>query len=492
MGVFRKKTIDSLLNIPEAKKSGFTPTLGVWDLTALGVGAIIGTGIFVLTGLAAANYAGPGVVFSFILAGLISIMAALVYTELATALPVTGSAYTYSYVTLGEMAAWLVGWSLVMGYLVASGAVAIGWSSYVNDLLKALNVSIPTAYISSPFEGGVFNVMAALIVLVMSFFVVIGTQHSASANKIVVVAKLAAILLLLFVGFRHVDTANWRPFLPFGTSGVLKGTAIVFFAFIGFDVVATAVEEVKNPRRDMPRGIMYSLLISTVLYIGVSLMLTGMVKYTQLNTPSPMTTALLEVGVYWASALVSVGALAGLSSVLLVNMYGLSRVVYSMARDRLMPPLFSWVHPCYKTPVRATVMIALLVALIGGLLPIGLVAELANAGILFAFIAASVGVIILRKTAPDLERPFKVPWVPWLPLLTVISASYLMINLSALTLIRFASWMGIGLIIYFVYGYKRSLLAVERDYSRLPLKVGLPLPARKPIPEKENQDITKK
>ncbi len=484
MGLFRKKTIESLLNITEEKKNGFTPTLGVWDLTALGVGAIIGTGIFVLTGFVAANYAGPGVVFSFILAGLISVLAALVYTELATALPVTGSAYTYSYVTLGEMAAWLVGWSLVMGYLVASGAVAIGWSSYVSDLLKALNVPIPAAYTSSPFEGGVFNVMAALIVTAMTILVIIGTQHSAVANKIVVAAKLAAILLLLFVGARHIDPANWSPFLPFGLPGVLKGSAIVFFAFIGFDVVATAVEEVKDPSRDIPRGIIFSLLLSTILYIGISIMLTGMVKYSRLNTPSPMATALLEVGVSWASALVSVGALAGLSSVLLVNIFGLSRVLYSMARDRLMPPLFSWIHPRYKTPAWSTAMIGLLVALIGGLLPIGLVAELANAGILFAFIAASVGVILLRKIAPDLERPFKVPWVPLLPLLTVVSASYLIFSLSTLTLMRFAVWMGIGLAVYFTYGYKRSLLAGD-NYNRLLLNAGLPLPARKPEPEKE-------
>ncbi len=483
MGVFRRKTVESLLSLNNEKKSGFAPTLGIWDLTALGVGAIIGTGIFVLTGLAAANYAGPGVIFSFILAGLVSGLAALVYAELATALPVTGSAYTYSYATMGEIAAWMVGWSLVMGYLVATGAVAIGWSAYVSDFLRAMNVILPPAFTSSPFEGGIFNVLAAIIVLAMTFLVITGTQHSAVANKFVVAAKLAAILLLLVVGIRYVNPENWNPLLPFGLSGVLKGTAVVFFAYIGFDVVATAAEEVKNPKRDIPRGIIYSLIISTVLYVAIAVLITGMVKYTQLNTPSPMATALLRAGVSWASALVSVGALAGLSSVLLVNMYGLSRVLFSMARDRLLPPLFSWVHPQYKTPVWATVLIGLLVAFIGGVLPIGLVAELANAGILFAFIAASVGVIILRKIAPDLQRPFRVPWVPYLPIITIFAATYLLLSLSMLTLLRFVIWMGFGLMVYFSYSYKKSLLANE-DLSHNISKSGIPVPVRKPQPKK--------
>ncbi|MCL6611284.1 MAG: amino acid permease [Peptococcaceae bacterium] len=483
MGVFRKKPVESVLSQRRENRRGLIPALDAWDLTALGVGAIIGTGIFVLTGVAAANYAGPGVIFSFILAGTVSGLAAIVYTELAAAMPVAGSVYTFSYVTLGEVVAWLVGWNLILEYLVAAGAVAIGWSSYVGDLLRSVGIVLPRALAGSPFDGGILNLPAVFIVLAVTALIITGTQHSAVANKVVVAAKLAAIFLFLLIGVRHVDPANWRPLLPFGVAGVFQGAAIVFFAYIGFDAVATASEEVKNPQRDLPRGIICSLLISTVLYVGVAVTLTGMVRYTQLNTASPVAAALLRAGIPWASALVSVGALAGLTSVLLVAMYGQSRIFFAMARDRLLPPIFDWIHPRLRTPVWDSLIIGLVVAAIGGLLPIGLVAELANIGTLSAFIAASAAVIILRRTAPDLERPFRIPRMPVIPALTIVSAAYLALNLPALTLVRFVVWVFIGLVIYFAYSYRKSALAGEGAEKEEPGNGWmLPAPARKPGP----------
>ncbi|SFR07736.1 amino acid permease [Desulfoscipio geothermicus] len=478
MSVWRKKPVEQVLADKKKNKRGLVPTLGVADLTALGVGAVIGTGIFVLTGVAAANYAGPGVVFSFILSGIAATLAAMVYAELGAAIPSAGSAYTFSYVSLGEIIAWLVGWNLILEYLVAAGAVSIGWSSYMGDLLQSVGITLPAAFTSSPFDGGIVNLPAALIVLVITGLIITGTQHSTTANKIIVVAKLAAIALFIALGVQHINPANWRPVLPYGISGVFHGAAIVFFAYIGFDAVATASEEVKNPQRDLPRGIIWTLVISTLLYIVVAGILTGMVKYTNLNTASPVATALLRAGIPWASALVSVGALAGLTSVLLVAMYGQSRIFFAMARDDLLPPIFDWLHPRLRTPVWDSIIIGVLVALIGAFLPIGLVAELANIGTLTAFIAVSTGAIILRRTNPDLRRPFRLPWMPAIPVLTIISAGYLAINLPPLTWVRFIAWVAIGLVVYWLYGYRKSKLA--RESQEVYASRAMPEPARKP------------
>ncbi|MBF7081773.1 amino acid permease [Desulfallas sp. Bu1-1] len=479
MSVWRKKTVESILAEKKENKRGLVPSLGVADLTALGVGAVIGTGIFVLTGVAAANYAGPGIIFSFILSGIAAALAALVYAELAAAIPSAGSAYTFSYVSLGEIVAWLVGWNLILEYLVAAGAVSIGWSSYMGDLLRSLGIALPAAYTSSPFEGGMINLPAALIVLLITGLIITGTQHSATANKIIVVVKLATIGLFIALGVQHINPDNWRPVLPYGITGVFHGAAIVFFAYIGFDAVATASEEVKNPQRDLPRGIIWTLALSTTLYVAVAATLTGMVKYTALNTASPVATALFMVGIPWASALVSVGALAGLTSVLLVAMYGQSRIFFAMGRDDLLPPIFDWLHPRLRTPLWDSVIIGILVASIGAFLPIGLVAELANIGTLSAFIAVSMGVIILRRTNPDLRRPFRLPFMPVIPVLTIVAAGYLALNLPPLTWVRFAIWIAIGLAIYFFYGYRKSKLAGEPG----PAIPGgaLPQPARKPV-----------
>jgi APA family basic amino acid/polyamine antiporter len=476
----RVKSIEQLLAAKESGTHRLAKILGLFDLTALGLGAIIGMGVFVLTGVAAALYAGPGVVFSFLVAGLASGLAALVYAELAAAVPVAGSAYTFTYSTIGELAAWLVGWNLVLEYVVAAGAVSIGWSGYFVNLLQSAGINIPSSLASSPFAGGIINLPALLITVLVTALIVSGTQHSAVANKIIVALKVLVLLLFIFLGVRHINPDNWTPFLPYGIPGIFHGAAIIFFAFIGFDAVSTAAEEVKNPRRDLPLGIIISLALATLLYISVAFVLTGMVKYPLLNNPSPMAYALLSAGLRWGSALTSVGALAGLTSVMLVTMYGQSRIFFAMSRDGLLPPIFSWVHPRLKTPVADCLFIGGVVAVIGALLPIQIVAELANIGTLIAFTAVSAGHLILRRTRPDLLRPFKVPAYPWVPLASLGASVYLAVNLPSLTWFRLLIWVFLGLIIYLAYGYRHSNL---KETKKTPFQI-LPSPARKPEKEK--------
>lgn len=457
MGIWRTKPIEAMINNKD-KNSGLAKTMGPFDLTALGIGAIIGTGIFVLTGVAAAKYAGPGVVLSFIISGIAAALAALVYAELASMVPVAGSAYTYSYASLGELVAWLIGWNLILEYMVAAGAVAIGWGSYFSDFLKSFSINLPATFTKSLFEGGIINLPAIMITLLITWLAVRGTKESTSLNKIIVTVKILVIILFIALASTHVKPVNWQPFLPFGISGVVQGAAIIFFAYIGFDAVSTAAEEVKNPSRDLPIAIIGSLIISTILYIIVSLILTGIVPYPRLNTASPVTTALLAIGFRFASGLVSIGALAGLTSVLLVTTFAQSRIFFAMSRDGLLPPIFHKIHPKYKTPYINNLLIGLLVALIAAFLPITIVAELANIGTLSAFIVVSIGVIILRKKRPDLKRPFRTPLMPYLPIMAILSAAFLVINLPRLTLIRFVVWVAIGTVIYFAYSKKHSIL----------------------------------
>lgn len=466
--LIRTKSIEA--SIEESKsetRKSLAKTLGASDLTALGVGAIIGTGIFVLTGVAAANYAGPAVTISFIISGIAAGLSALCYAELASAVPVAGSAYTYTYATIGEIAAWLIGWNLILEYVVAAGAVAIGWSAYFRDLLESVGVIIPPTLSSSPFEGGIVNIPAIAITFAITYLAVRGTEHSTKATKIVVLIKIAVVFLFIFLGLFRVNRSNWSPFAPFGFFGVIQGAAIVFFAYIGFDAVATAAEEVKDPAHDLPKGIIGSMAISTTLYIVVAAVLTGMVSYKFLNTPSPITSALLTAGIKWATPFISVGALAGLTSVLLATIFAQSRIFFAMSRDGLLPPAFSVVHSKYRTPYIDTLIVGVGVSLIAAFLPVGIVAEMANIGTLSALAIVSAGVIILRKTQPNLKRPFKVPLVPYLPGIAIIFCIYLMLNLPRATWARFIIWMAMGMFVYFTYSVKHSKLNKPKKERRV-------------------------
>ncbi|EGO62209.1 amino acid permease [Acetonema longum] len=456
MNLFRTRSISSLLTV--ASEKGLRKTLGAADLVLFGIGCIIGTGIFVLTGVAAAKFAGPGIMLSFVLSGLACVFAALAYAELAAMVPVAGSAYTYSYAALGEVVAWIVGWDLVLEYSVGSSAVAAGWSAYMVGLLKAGGINLPHALTAVPADGGIINLPAVFIVLFLTFLLVRGTRESATVNKVLVIIKLAAVFIFLALAVPKVNPANWSPFLPYGFSGVATGAAIIFFAYIGFDAVATAAEETRNPNRDLPIGIIGSLVVCTLLYIAVAAVLTGVVPYTQLDNAEPVAYALRAIGFNIGSALVATGAIAGITTVLLVLMYGQSRIFFVMSRDGLLPSAISKVHPRFGTPYAITIIAGVAVALISGLLPIGLIAELTNIGTLFAFVLTSLGVLVLRYTRPDLPRPFRCPAVKLVAPLAVISCTYLMINLPWETWVRFIAWAAIGIFVYLFYGYKHSLL----------------------------------
>ncbi len=456
MGIFRTKSISALLQ--GAEKKGLKKSLGAMDLTLLGIGCIIGTGIFVLTGVAAAKYAGPALVLSFVLSGLACAFAALAYAELAAMVPISGSAYTYTYAALGEIVAWIVGWNLILEYSVGSSAVAAGWSGYMIGLLKSGGIEVSKAYTAVPADGGIANVPAMLISFFLSLLLVRGTKESATLNKILVLIKLAAVFIFLVLAGPKVNVVNWDPFMPFGFSGVAAGAAIIFFAYIGFDAVATAAEECHNPNRDLPIGIIGSLLVCTILYIIVAAVLTGVVPYSELNNAEPVAYALRAIGYNIGSALVGTGAISGITTVLLVLMYGQSRIFFAMSRDGLIPASISKVHPQYGTPHIITIVGGIAVALIAGFTPIGIIAELTNIGTLFAFAVASVGVLVLRYTKPELRRPFRCPAVNVIAPLAVISCSYLMYNLPYETWVRFFVWSGIGFLVYFLYGKNHSLL----------------------------------
>jgi basic amino acid/polyamine antiporter, APA family len=463
LSIFKTKPIDQLLKDTRGENEehrGLKKTLGAFELTMLGIGAIIGTGIFVLTGIAAARFSGPALIISFMISGMACIFAALCYAEFASMVPVAGSAYTYGYAALGEIWAWIIGWDLILEYTVAAAAVSIGWSGYITSLLENIGVHLPAALVNPPgVNGGVANLPAILIVLLIAALLLIGVKESARLNNIIVVVKMSAILLFILIGIFHVRPANWQPFMPYGWGGVFQGAAIVFFAYIGFDAVSTAAEEVKNPQRDLPRGIIGSLVICTLLYIAVSAILTGMVPYLRFNeTTAPVAYALSQVGINWGSALVSIGAISGITSVILVMMFGQTRILFSMSRDGLMPKAFSAVHPTRGTPTGSTLLVAAVIAILAGFTPISTVAELANIGTLAAFAIVSASVIVLRRTRPDIKRHFRCPGVPVIPLLAVFFCLYLMIVLPRMTQIRFLIWLVLGLGVYFLYGWKHSVL----------------------------------
>lgn len=454
---WRKKSLAAA--VLDSEKSALRRVLGPMDLTLLGIGAVIGAGIFVLTGIAAATQAGPALAVSFVVAGVACTLAALVYAEFAASVPVCGSAYTYAYVALGEFVAWIIGWDLILEYALASGAVAIGWAGYFNRMLETLGLGLPHALTVAPHAGGLINLPAATIILLLSGLLACGVRQTSVANSLVVVLKLAVLALFVYTAVPHVEPDNWKPFMPFGWQGVMGGAALIFFAYIGFDAVSTAAEEARNPQRDLPIGIIVSLVLCTLIYIVVALLLTGIAPYHTLNVSDPVAAALVQVGERMVAGLVSVGAIAGLTSVLLVLMYGQTRIFYAMSRDGLLPPVFSAVHPRFHTPTRTIMLTGTAIALVAGFMPIDQVATLVNVGTLAAFVVVSVAVIALRRSQPEMHRPFRAPWVPWTPLAAIAACLYLIASLELITLLRFAIWMGLGLLLYFVYARHHSRLA---------------------------------
>ena len=459
--LIRRKFLHHILEDIDGEKHKLRRALNAFDLTILGIGAIVGVGIFVLTGTASARFAGPGIVLSFVISGFACAFAALCYAEFASLIPVAGSAYNYAYATLGELIAWIIGWDLILEYIVASIAVAIGWSGYFINILKAVGISLPVWCSATPgrVPGAIVNLPAVLIVLFLTVILIIGIKETARFTTLMVFVKLGALLVFILVGIFNVNPSNWIPFLPFGIKGVMTGAAIVFFAYIGFDAVSTAAEETINPQRNMPRGIIFSLGICTVLYIVVSAILTGIVSYEKLNDPAPVALALNHIGIRWGSALVSAGAVAGITSVLLVMLMGQPRIFFSMARDGLLWPWISKVHPRWRTPYISQCITGAVVAGFAGFLDIGTAAELCNIGTLFAFSIVCGGIIVLRVIHPQLHRPFRCPMVPLIPLLGIGFCATLMLSLPKITWIRFGIWLFIGLFIYFFYGIKHSRIA---------------------------------
>ncbi len=457
-GLFATKSVDAFHADLKKEGGGLKRALGAFDLVMLGIGCIIGTGIFVLTGVAAVQHAGPAVSLSYALAGAVCILAALCYSEFATMIPISGSAYSYAYATMGELIAWIIGWDLVLEYALAASAVAVGWSGYVTNLLAGFQLQLPAAIAGSPgvVEGALFNLPAALVLLVITTLLVVGIRESATTNAIIVAIKLFVVFFVIGAGAFYVSPENWHPFMPFGFNGVAEGAATVFFAYIGFDAVTTAAEEARNPERDMTIGIVGSLLGCTVLYLAVAAVLTGMVPLSAIDISAPVAKAFESHGLKFAAGVISAGAVAGLTSVLLVLLLGQSRVFFAMSRDGLLPPVFSAVHPRFGTPHVSTMLVGGIVALVAGFIPLGELAHLANIGTLFAFVVVSVGVIVLRRVDPDRRRPFRTPLVPLLPIGSVLGCAYLMSKLPMDTWIRFVVWLAIGLVIYFLYGIHHS------------------------------------
>ncbi|MDE2368815.1 MAG: amino acid permease [Burkholderiales bacterium] len=460
-----RKTIRDIVAEGDAGEHKLARNLGPWSITAMGIGAIIGAGIFVLTGTAAAQYAGPGVMLSFVFAGIACAFVGLCYAELASMIPVSGSCYTYTYATLGEIFAWIIGWDLILEYAMGAATVAVGWSGYVVSLLANFGLVLPPGLTRPPL-----NLPAAAIVLILTALLVRGTKESARVNNLMVAIKLVVVVAFIAIGAGHVHPENWTPLVPansgefghYGWSGVLRGAAVVFFAFIGFDAVSTAAQESRRPSRDMPIGILGSLVVCTLLYVAVAAVLTGLVPYTQLDVPDPIAKGIDAIGVGWLSVAVKLGALVGLTTVILVLLFGQTRVFLAMSRDGLMPPVFARIHARWHTPVWSQTLIGVIVALVATTLPIHILGEMVSIGTLFAFILVCGAVLHLRRSEPDAPRPFRVTGLPWVPLLGIVCCLALMAGLPLDTWLRLVVWLLIGLAIYFGYGRHHTALA-RRD-----------------------------
>jgi basic amino acid/polyamine antiporter, APA family len=472
-----RKSVADIVGSADAEGGhSLSKTLGATSITAMGIGAIIGAGIFVLTGTAAAQFAGPSIILSFVLGGIACAFVGLCYSELAAMLPVCGSSYTYTYATLGEIFAWIIGWDLILEYAMGAATVAVGWSGYIVSLLHNVGINIPPTLAAAPgtviklADGttatGLVNLPAVLIIAILTTMLVLGTKESARLNNIMVAVKLVVVVAFIALGVFFIKPANWHPFIPantgefgnFGTSGILRGSAVVFFAFIGFDAVSTAAQEAKMPQRDMPIGILGSLIICTLLYILVAGVLTGLVPYAELNVPDPIAKGVDAIGLNWFSILIKIGALTGLTTVILVPLYGQSRIFFTMSQDGLLPPLFARVHPRLQTPHLSQIMIGTIVAIVAALTPISVLGEMVSIGTLFAFILVCGAVIYLRRSDSDASRPFRAPGVPIVPILGILFCLLLMAGLPLVTWVRLVVWLVIGMTIYLSYGRNHSKL----------------------------------
>jgi basic amino acid/polyamine antiporter, APA family len=465
MSIWKVKKLDKLLAESVETDNSLKRSLSSGALVALGIGAIIGAGLFSLTGIAAADHAGPAVTISFILAALACGLAGLCYAEFASMIPVAGSAYTYSYATMGEFVAWIIGWDLVLEYALAAATVSVSWSSYLNELLLFFNIHLPTDYINSPGDGGIINLPAVLIVCLISLILLRGTKESVTINNILVIIKVAVVILFIVLGWKFIDPINHEPFIPanngirgeFGWSGIAAGAALLFFAFVGFDAVSTAAQEAKNPQKGMPIGILGSLVVCTILYVLFSYVMTGLVPYTIFKgDASPAITAFKVTGYTWIQLLLTIAILAGYTSVILVMLLGQSRVFYSMSNDGLLPKLFSDIHKKYRTPWKTNIFFLIFVSIFAGFVPIKDLGHMVSIGTLFAFTLVCVGIIIMRKRMPNTPRKFKVPFVPVIPILGAAVCIFLMGSLNLESWLRLLVWLGLGVIIYFFYGKKNS------------------------------------
>lgn len=498
--LFKTKSIESLHLQAHTDKQDFKRSLSTFNLITLGIGAIIGAGIFVLSGQAAAQYAGPAIVLSFIVSGIACAFAGLCYAEFASMIPIAGSAYTYAYSTLGELIAWVIGWDLVLEYLFAASTVAVGWSGYMVSFLHDFNINIPVEYTAAlgtklinipnvgwkiiteqlktslinnhiniemlPHKTAIINVPAILVIMILTTLLIVGIQESAKFNNAMVIIKVSVILLLITVGFAFVKTSNWVPFIPkntgtwghFGWSGIMRGAGVIFFAYIGFDAVSTAAQEAKNPKRDMPIAILGSLGISTILYILVALILTGIVSYTMLNVPDPIAVGVNAMGpeMFWLRPIVKIAAIAGLSSVVLVLLLAQPRIFFTMSKDGMLPDIFSKIHPKFHTPYLSSFITGIAGCLLSGLVPMEVISKLVSIGTLFAFVIVCISVLILRYKKPNLPRVFVTPWVPFVPIMGALICFLQMASLPLVTWAAFFLWMIIGLVIYFTYGMKNS------------------------------------
>lgn len=499
--LFLTKPISKLISESESDQ-GLRKTLSATNLTTLGIGAVIGAGIFVLTGQAAAQYAGPAIVISFLISGMACLFAGLCYAEFASMIPISGSAYTYAYATMGEFVAWIIGWDLILEYLFAASTVAVGWSGYVVSFLKDFGIIIPAQFTAAwgtvlveipnvgwnlltpqltksladtgvsvaslPHQAAILNLPAMFIVALITLLLLVGIRESAKFNNVMVVIKVFVILLFVGIGFFFVNKTNWIPFIPentgewghYGWSGILRGAGVIFFAYIGFDAVSTAAQEARNPQKDMPTGILGSLGISTFLYIAVALVLTGIVSYTFLNVADPIAVGVnaMGPGLFWLRPIIKIAAIAGLSSVILVMLMGQPRIFFSMSKDGLLPPLFSRIHPRFKTPYVSTLITGFIALILAGILPINILGELVSIGTLLAFAIVCIGIIVLRIKRPEIKRAFKTPLVPLVPILGAGICFLQMFSLPWETWARLIAWMALGFVIYFTYGIRKSKL----------------------------------